>query len=209
MWSYVKGRYGRMPRLAMGLAALILVPVWFVPVLPVWAIYLRAPQYSEGLVLRIYAHTVGGDIQKVNTLNHYVGMKAISADDFREFAVMPGLLSLFGAWAGVAALWGRRWFAILGWFLFAVLATLLLADFGYWLYRYGNDLDPRAPLKMGVFAPPLVGLKQMGNFQVASWPSWGGGLLLLAGALGPAIAFLDWRAGRQARRAAAGPQENR
>lgn len=199
MWNYATGRYGRRARLAMGLAALILVPVWFLPVLPVWGIHLRAPQYTEGLELRIYAHTVGGDLQKVNTLNHYVGMKAISPSDFEEFAVMPALLSLFGVWAGLAALWGRRWFAILGWLLFATLASLLLLDFAVWLVRFGTELDPRAPLKMGAFAPPLIGVKRMGNFVVASWPSWGGWLLLLAGGMGPLIAFLDWRAARRAR----------
>jgi copper chaperone NosL len=185
MGHYLQGRYGRKARLAMAVAALILVPVWFLPVLPVWAIHLRAPQYNEGLVLRIYAHTVGGDIDKVNLLNHYVGMKAISAADFREFAVMPALLSLFGVWAGLAALWGRRWFAIVGWLLFAALATLLLADFGIWLYRYGTELDPRAPLKMGAFAPPQLGQLATSKLPMRLKPMSGGANApILSGARG-------------------------
>jgi copper chaperone NosL len=202
MRSYLAGRFGPEGRVAMALAALVLLPVYFAPVLPVWAIYLRAPQYSEGLTLWIFAHTVGGNLQQVNTLNHYVGMRAISAGDFREFAVLPALFSLFGVWAACAALWGRRWFAALGWALFSLTAVALLCDFGFWLWHYGHDLDPRAPLKMGAFTPPLVGYRKMGNFHVASWPAWGGFLLLLAGGLGPVVLLREWWTARRRRVAA-------
>jgi copper chaperone NosL len=199
MTSYLSGTYGRKARIAMGVAALILIPVHFLPVLPVWSIFLRAPQYNEGLRMQIYANTVKGNLQQINTLNHYVGMKAISPDDFREFRWMPLLLTALGVWAGLGALWGRRWFAIAGWILFSLAALALLADFATWLYRYGHDLDPRAPLKMGAFTPPLIGYRKMGNFHVASWPGLGGALLLLAGALGPVIALLEWRNARRHR----------
>ena len=43
---YLNGAFGAKARAAMLLAALVLVPVYFAPVLPVWAIYLKAPQYS-------------------------------------------------------------------------------------------------------------------------------------------------------------------
>ena len=203
MGTYLNGKFGTGARWAMALAALILLPVYFVPVLPVWAIYLKAPQYSEGLTLWIYANTLGGNLQQVNTLNHYVGMKTIRASDFREFALLPVLLTAFGGWAALAAAWGKRWFAILGWALFSLIATCLLADFGFWLWHYGHDLDPRAPLKLGAFSPPLIGYRRMGNFHVASWPAWGGLLLLIAGGLGPLIGLFEGYRARAHRRRSA------
>lgn len=197
---YLNGTFGTRARLAMVLAAVILLPVYLVPVLPVWAIYLRAPQYPEGLTLWIFPNTLGGNLQQVNTLNHYVGMKTIHASDFREFTFLPLLMSGFGVWAALAAGWGKRWFAILGWVVFSVVATSLLADFAFWLWRYGHDLDPRAPLKMGAFSPPLIGYRRMGNFHVASWPAWGGFLLLIASGLGPVVAVSEWLAAREDRR---------
>lgn len=204
MSGYWNERHGRRARLATALAAVILIPVYFAPVLPVWRIHLRAPQYMEGLEIVIYANTVEGDLQNVNILNHYVGMKAISADDFKEFRFLPALLSMFGVWALVAAAWGKRWFAALGWGLFSLSSLLIMADFAYWLYQYGHDLDPRAALKLDAFTPPLIGYSKMGNFHVQSWPHIGGVLLLLAGLLAPAVAWWEWRAARPASRGAAG-----
>ncbi|PKL76634.1 MAG: hypothetical protein CVV27_09240, partial [Candidatus Melainabacteria bacterium HGW-Melainabacteria-1] len=46
--------------------------------LPLWEVRLGAPQYPEGLGLRIHAHTVTGikehDLDNINGLNHYIGM---------------------------------------------------------------------------------------------------------------------------------------
>jgi hypothetical protein len=44
----------------------------------------------------IYPHTIKGDVDKINTLNHYVGMHMITAEDFREFTYLPFSLTLFG-----------------------------------------------------------------------------------------------------------------
>ena len=85
-------------------AALVLLPVFFIPVLPIWTMKLWAPQYREGLTLMIYANTIRGDLEKINTLNHYVGMHAITPNDFKEFSYMPQLLTLFGVMALIAGL---------------------------------------------------------------------------------------------------------
>lgn len=174
-------------------AALVLLPVFFFPVLPIWVMKLYAPQYREGLTLTIYTNTIKGDLQNINTLNHYVGMRAIHADDFDEFRYMPQALTAFGFLALLAVIVNRRWLAYLGWLIFTAFAAYMFVDYGQWLWKYGHELDPRAALKLPAFAPPLIGFKQMANFKVWSLPGPGTLLLTVAWALGPAILLLERR----------------
>lgn len=176
------------------LAAAVLLPVFFLPVLPLWHMRMVAPQYREGLMLHIYTNTIKGDVAKINTLNHYVGMKAITADDFREFSYMPQLLTFFGVAALLAALVGRRWVALVGWLGFTAFAVVMFRDYMQWLYRYGHDLDPRAAIKLQAFMPPVIGYQRMANFRVWSFPGVGTWLLGFAWLLGPIVLLLERRA---------------
>jgi copper chaperone NosL len=197
MSHYLTGRFTNPQRRLILLAALVLLPVFFLPVLPVWTMKLWAPQYREGLSLVIYSNTIKGDLQNINTLNHYVGMKAISADDFREFRIMPLALTLFGVAALLAALTGRRWVAMLGWLAFTAFAVVMFRSYADWLWRYGHELDPRAAIKLEAFTPPIIGFKQMANFKVLSMPGPGTVLLGIAWLMGPAIVWFERRAARR------------
>jgi copper chaperone NosL len=190
---YLADRFGRSERRLIWVAALVLLPVFFLPVLPIWIMKLWAPQYPEGLSLTIFANTIRGDLQSINTLNHYVGMKHITPDDFREFHYLPQALSLFGLLALLAALFNRRWLGILGWVGFTVFAGFMFNDYAHWLWNYGHQLDPRAPIKLPLFTPPLIGLKHMANFRVLSVPGPGTLLLGLAWLLGPLAIWLEMR----------------
>ena len=178
------------------IAAIVLIPVMFVPALPVWRMIMHAPQYPEGLNLVIYPNTIKGDVDKVNTLNHYVGMHQITPTDFKEFTYLPQLLTFFGVMALVAALVNRRWVAMLGWLAFTAFAAYMFSDYIQWLYHYGHDLDPRAAITLPAFTPPVIGFKQMANFKVWSLPGAGTVLLGVAWLLGPAI-LLAGRIGRR------------
>ena len=202
---YLTGTFSSQARLGIVLAALVLLPVFFLPVLPIWTMRLWAPQYREGLRLVIFTNAVRGDLQSINILNHYVGMKAIRAADFHEFSYMPRALSLFGMLALLGALVNRRWLAMLGWGLFTVFAAVMFADFAQWLWHYGHDLDPHAPITLPAFTPPLIGMKHMANFQVLSMPGPGTLLLGLAWLLGPALLVLDRRQVARAAATAAAP----
>ena len=197
MTRYLTGSFQASERRWIVVAALVLLPVFFLPVLPVWTMKLWAPQYPEGLQLTIYAHTIQGDLDKINTLNHYVGMHAITPNDFDEFRYMPQLLTFFGVMALLAALVNRRWLAILGWLGFTGFAIYMFQDYANWLYHYGHDLDPRAALKLEAFTPPLIGFKKMANFKVWSLPGPGTLLLGLAWLLGPVVFWLERRAERR------------
>jgi copper chaperone NosL len=191
--KYLAGSFRASERRLILIAALVLVPVFFLPVLPIWHMRMFAPQYREGLTLHIYTNAIKGDVAKINTLNHYVGMKAITADDFKEFTYMPQLLTFFGVMALIAALTGRRWVALIGWLGFTAFAAVMFGDYVRWLYRYGHDLDPRAAIKLGAFTPPVIGYQRMANFRVWSFPGLGSWLLGFAWLLAPVAVFLERR----------------
>ncbi len=153
---------------------------------PLWRVSLTAPQYPEGLGMYIWAHTVSGvganDLQNINGLNHYIGMKAIVPESIPELRLMrPGILAMSALGLAIAALGRRRWITLWGGAL--LLAALVgLADFWRWEYDYGHNLDlENAPIQVpGMsYQPPLFGSKKLLNFTATSLPATGG-LLAIA-----------------------------
>jgi copper chaperone NosL len=185
-----KGELSRNARILVAVAALLLIPAAF---LPVWKITLVAPQYPGGLSLVIYPHKVAGEVQEVNVLNHYIGMKEIEPNEFPEFRFIPFLILRFLAFAILAAMAARLEIAALGWIDFVVFGVVMLVDFQHWLYEYGHTLSPSAPIRLDPFTPKFIGTTQVANFTVQSWPAAGAIMMGLAGALGPVALFLDWR----------------
>jgi len=196
--GYLGSPFSTPERRMILVAALVLLPVFFLPVLPVWHMKLWAPQYREGLTLSIYSNTIRGDLDKINTLNHYVGMKSITPSDFREFTYLPQALTALGVCALLAALLNRRWLAILGWLVFTGFAVVMFRDYANWLYHYGHDLNPHAAITLPSFTPPLIGYAKMANFKVLSFPGVGTVLLGVAWLLGPAVVWMERRAARRA-----------
>jgi len=194
--AYLTGQFRPSERRFVFLAALVLLPVFFLPVLHIWEMRMWAPQYREGLVLRIFTNEIRGDVDKINTLNHYVGMHPIRNEDFREFRFLPQALTAFGVLALLAGLFNRRWLAILGWLAFTAFAVVMFRDYATWLWKYGHDLDPRAAIKLPQFTPPLIGYNRMANFKVLSIPGPGTALLGVAWLLGPVTLWLERRAAR-------------
>ena len=64
----------------------------FIIKVPIWRIELNAPQYPEGLGLLIHADGIKGDVEIINGLNHYIGMKTLHTEDFIEFTILPYLI---------------------------------------------------------------------------------------------------------------------
>ena len=84
---------------------------------PIWKIELGAPQYPEGLVLKIRATGLEGDVDIINGLNHYIGMRHLHAEDFIEFTVLPYLIGGFAALGFLVLISNRRklfnaWFVL-------------------------------------------------------------------------------------------------
>jgi copper chaperone NosL len=163
-------------RIMIAVAALSLLVLLFVPI---WRIDLQAPQYPEGLYLQIFADRFAGDVEKINGLNHYIGMGHIHDDMFPEFAVLPKLLMALAAFGVLAALWGKRWALFMGLVTLSLFGLWALWDMYRWGYEYGHNLDPRAAIKVEdmTYQPPLIGHKQLLNFDAWSTPDVGGWVL--------------------------------
>lgn len=177
------------------LASLALLPSI---VLPTWKIRLRAPQYPNGLELAIYPTTVAGDLREVNLLNHYIGMHEIEPDEFSEFRFIPFFILRFLGLSALAALAGGMTVAALGYLDFVLFGTVMLYTLQHWLSEFGQNLSPDAPITMEPFSARFIGVTEIGQFSVSSEPAAGAVLMLLAGALGPVVVWLEWRARRRA-----------
>ena len=169
-------------------------------VLPLWAVYLQAPQYPEGLGMLIRVNDVTGlkpnDLASINNLNHYIGMKRIEASSIPELRIMPYVVIALMVLGLGAASAGRRWMARVWVGGFALIALVGLVDFYKWEYEYGHELDlENAIIKVpGMnYQPPLIGSKQLLNFRATSLPASGGYVLAGALALGALAVALDWR----------------
>lgn len=185
-------------RLLLLLASLLLAVAF---VLPLWNVYLQAPQYPEGLGMHIRINTITGlkpnDLENINNLNHYIGMKRIVPESIPELRLMPWIVAGLMVLGLLAAATGRRAIARTWVFLFALLAVVGLADFWKWEYDYGHDLDTEnAIIKVpGMnYQPPLIGSKQLLNFRATSLPGAGGIALAISLGLGVVALILDRRA---------------
>jgi copper chaperone NosL len=183
-------------RLLLALAALMLTATY---VLPLWHIALEAPQYPEGLGLYISIDGVAGenkhDLQSLNGLNHYIGMHKIVPEEIPELRFLPGAIGVLVLLGLGAAAIGRRW-ALTTYAAVLVAGALAgLADFWWWGYRYGHELDPRAAIRVPgmTYQPPLLGSKKLLNITAHSWPAAGGLFLTAAVTIVVILTWLAWR----------------
>jgi len=163
--------------------------------LPIWRIELDAAQYPEGLELLIYSYKLDGHVDIINGLNHYIGMKTLRADDFIEFTVLPYLIGIYGLAFIVVGFLGKRKGLYILFAAFLLFGVVSMVDFWRWLYEYGHDLDPTAPIKVPgmAYQPPLIGFKQLLNFGAFSIPAIGGWIFIASGVLLAYCVFGEWR----------------
>ena len=167
---------------------------------PIWSIYLNAPQYPEGLAMFLHANKVSGEYEIINGLNHYIGMKEIHAEDFWEFKILPYALGGFALLCLLAAALNKRALLYLVTGLFLLFGIGFMADFYYWLYDYGHNLNPNAAIVVpGMsYQPPLFGYKQLLNFEVWSYPNIGGIIMIAVAVILCILAFLEFRKAKKA-----------
>jgi copper chaperone NosL len=179
-------------RIVALICALSLIGVLF---LPIWRIELSAPQYPEGLVLKIYAGKLGGNVDVVNGLNHYIGMRTLHEKDFVEFTVLPYIIGAFVVLGLLSVLINRKWLLIMWGVCYLLFACVAMIDFYHWEYNYGHNLDHSAPIQVPgmAYQPPLIGYKQLLNFGAWSVPDTGGWIFVGVGALLVLFGFIELR----------------
>lgn len=172
-----------------GLALLIVL------VQPIWKIDLVAPQYPEGLSLFIHADTLAGNVDIINGLNHYIGMKVLKVEDFPEFKILPYCIIFFSIIFVLTGIVGKKKGLIALVIAFVLFGVIAMYDFWRWEYNYGHDLDPNAAIQVpGMsYQPPLIGYKQLLNFEAYSYPATGGWIFFGAGLIAVLCLFFELR----------------
>lgn len=180
-------------RIIMAIAALLLGAVFF---FPIWTIDMDAPQYPEGIGMEISINKIEGqskqDLQNINGLNHYIGMKPITPESIPELKIMPWIFGFLIVSGLGIAFWGNRTALLIWIILFVLLAIAGLVDFYLWGYDYGHNLNPDAAIKIPgmTYQPPLIGSKQLLNINATSLPGPGFYISVLSMGL---AAFAFWK----------------
>jgi hypothetical protein len=172
--------YRKPSRLLAGSTLLLLISL----LLPYWVLRLDAPQFPDGLTITAYVNRLEGDVGELEGLNHYVGLGS-----FEDAAVLERSVALF-AIVGLALLLVAALYIHSRWVLMLTLPALLfpivfLIDLQYWLYDFGHNLDPLAPLAaaVGEFTPPIFGPAEIAQFDTLALPGFGLLLAFVASAL--------------------------
>ncbi len=188
----MKKKLSGMTRLLLLIAAAALVVVLF---MPIWRIDLDAPQYPEGLSLQIHAKGLKGNVDIINGLNHYIGMKTLHNEDFIEFAVLPFCILFFAALFIAVVFINKRIALNAAFTLFVLFGIVAMYDFWRWEYNYGHNLNPNAAIIVPgmAYQPPLIGFKQLLNFGAYSYPDVGGWLFIAAGMLLLLCVIIEWK----------------
>ncbi len=186
-------------RVLLTLSGLSLIVVLFVPM---WRIDLDAPQYPEGLRMLIYPNKLGGNVDIINGLNHYIGMKTLHTQDFIEFTILPYFIAFFALFFVVTAIVRNRKLMYTLFFSFVSFGIIAMVDFWRWEYNYGHNLNPEAAIIVPgmAYQPPLIGYKQLLNFAAYSIPDIGGWIFVTAGAILLLVVSADFSKSRKFRK---------
>lgn len=167
-------------RFAIAISALLLISAYFVPL---WQILMWAPQYPEGLEMKIWIDNITGDVKIISALNHYIGMRHIDVSMFPEFGYMIYIVALLIAVGLLVAILNKRAALVAYVVLLVAGGIAALVDFYLWGYDYGHNLDPSAPIVVPgmAYQPPVIGTKQLLNFTAFSGPDIGGWIFVISG----------------------------
>ncbi len=167
-------------RASIAVASLALIATFFVPL---WRIDLWAPQYPEGLVMKIWLSKLSGDVEIINGLNHYIGMAHIKEEMFPEFKILPYAVGFYIVFGLLTALLKNRKMLVSYFVLIVLAGGVALYDFWKWGYEYGHNLSDDAPIKVPgmAYQPPLIGYKELLNFGAYSMPDVGGWVFVALG----------------------------
>ncbi len=175
-------------RILIALTSLAMVATYY---LPLWQIQLWAPQYPEGLNMKIWHNHLSGAFDIINGLNHYIGMRLIKEEMFPELHYIGILIGIYIAIGLLTALFNKVYLLKLYVFTGIAYGAAALYDFYRWGYDYGHNLDTHAAIQVpGMsYQPPVIGYKNLLNFTAYSGPDKGGWIIVVASIVALTILF--------------------
>lgn len=136
--------------------------------LPWWCLELKAPQYPEGLSIVVHPSKLSGELDIINNLNHYIGMKEISEEGFPELQYISYIIWGIVALIVLNIVLGYKKLAYFICVLLIIGGALGIYDMYHWLNTFGTNLDPHAPIYVDPFVPPVIGENTLANFTTYS-----------------------------------------
>lgn len=174
---------------AFGLAVFSVICYAFVYIQPMWNFKFKAPQYPMGLELDIFMTGAQGDVTEIDIINHYIGMQKLGDAATNEKAMAPFVLVGLSVISLSIGLFPRM--KLLHILSLAILGFPLAftSIFQLWLYKFGHDLNPAAPVRLTPFTPVILGEGIIGQFTTYAVPGSGFYLSCFAAI---SIALLIW-----------------
>ncbi|MCK9336533.1 MAG: cytochrome C [Arcobacteraceae bacterium] len=154
---------------------------------PVWRVSLEAPNYPKEAFpdgIPVYFHFDGysGDVEEMNTINHYIGMYPMEyGGQFERVLVPYFFLALTLMMIGYL-----YWESKHSWLLMAIPIALpigFLIDYAGWLYWYGHNMQDWGAFTIKPFMPTVFGQGKVAQFTTHSYPTIGYYIILIASVL--------------------------
>lgn len=140
---------------------------------PMWTFDFLAPQYPQGLSLQVYMSGAQGDVTEIDIINHYIGMQKLEEAAQNERALAPYVLVFLSLLSLVIAFIPRHKFTKFFYLPLIGFPVAFIGIFWIWLYRFGHDLNPAAPVKLTPFTPTILGTGIIGQFKTFALPGLG------------------------------------
>lgn len=119
---------------------------------------------------------------------------------FPEFTYLIYVVAAFIIYGLLIAITGSRKLLFSYLVVSALGGVLAIYDFYQWTYDYGHHLSPDAPIQVpGMsYQPPIIGHKQLLNFDAFSMPDVGGYIVAGSVVIVGIVWFIEWRKHKKA-----------
>ena len=165
---------------------------------PYWHVELETGIYPKGLRLQIRPYRLEGDVEEIDKLNHYIGMRTLKSAGQLERAIAVPSIVVAALCLLIAPFVPRKWSL---WLTLPglVFPVIFLGELYWWLRDSGLNLDANAPLNQTIkpFIPPLFGEGQIAQFNAKASFQIGFFLALISAALSRVALYLrkpEWLA---------------
>jgi hypothetical protein len=137
-------------------------------VLPLWALSFNAPVVGHvwKTIIVYGTGSVQGSLDEVNKANQYVGLQQIRPVDVLALKLIPLTYILAAIFI---VLGGWRLSLEKTTLVYVILLLSIPLGIQYWLYAFGHNINPDAPIALDPFTPYVVGSYEVANFMIVAY----------------------------------------